>query len=162
MRRLHLITTLILMVTIAGCATGNTGRTGQRSPSPGHIVPPARGVSGGPPPLPDASPPISPTLTPITPVPGTRERTVRWTSAGQADDGRTLLLDVAIGGPPCDVVTAVDVAESADSVRITVYAGATTPASCTRGIPARIGTVRVRAPLAQPLGLRTLLDGAAK
>jgi len=37
----------------------------------------------------------------------------RWTLAGGADGGGTLLLDVAVGGPPCDTVTAVDVMETA-------------------------------------------------
>jgi hypothetical protein len=77
-------------------------------------------------------------------------------SAGEA----TLPLDVAVGGPLCDAVTVVDVVESADRVSVSVYAGATGQASCGTGVRAMVGTVRVAAHLARPLGSRTLVDGA--
>src|SRR5262249_19780283 len=116
----------------------------------------------GPPPLPEASPPATPSLVPVAPVPGTRARAVRWTLAGSADGGGTLLLDVAVGGPPCDAVTAVDVMETARRVTVSVYAGATASASCGPGVPAMVGTVRVPAHLSGPLGSRALVDGAAR
>jgi hypothetical protein len=143
---------------LAGCASG-TGRAGGPVHASGGAVPPTGGT-GGPPPLPDVSAPAPPSLTPVTPVPGTKERTVRWTLAGRGDGDRWLLVDVTVGGPPCDAVTGVDVVESADAVKVTVYAGATTPRSCTGGVPARVGTVRVRVSLGQPLGARVLVDGA--
>jgi hypothetical protein len=91
-----------------------------------------------------------------------RARAARWTLAGSADGGGALLLDVAVGGPPCDAVTAVDVMETAERVTVSVYAGATASASCGPGVPAMVGTVRVPAHLSGPLGARTLVDGATR
>jgi hypothetical protein len=144
---------------LAGCASGS-GRAGGPVHASGGVIPPTGGATGGPPPLPDVSAPAPPSLTPVTPAAGTRERTVRWRLAGRGDGDRWLLVDVAIGGPPCDAVTGVDVVESADTVTVTVYAGATTPESCARGMPARVGTARVRVALGRPLGSRALVDGA--
>jgi hypothetical protein len=149
-----LIGALAIALSLGGCATG--ARPG------GVTVPPNTGAPpGGPPPLPEVSAPAPPSLVPVAPVPGTRERSVRWTLAGSADGGGTLLLDVAVGGPPCDAVTAVDVMESAERVTVSVYAGATATASCAAGVRALVGTFRVPAHLSRPLGSRTLVDGAA-
>jgi hypothetical protein len=155
MRAGKLIGALAIALCLGGCATG--ARPG------GVTVPPNTGAaSGGPPPLPEVSTPAPPSLVPVAPVPGTRARAVRWTLAGSADGGGTLLLDVPVGGPPCDAVTAVDVMETADRVTVSVYAGATASASCGTGLPAMVGTVRVPAHLNRPLGSRTLVDGAAR
>jgi hypothetical protein len=153
-----IVTSAIVAVTLAGCAAGG------EHPQPGGptAVPPTGPASGGPPPLTTGSAPALPPLTPISPVAGTRARTVPWTFAGQADDGRQLMFDVAIGGPPCDAVTAVDVVEESGSVTVTVHAGVVTGGNCTGGVPAIIGTVRVVARLTQPLGARTLVDGAKR
>ena len=158
MRAWTLIGALAIALCLGACATGV--RPG------GVTVPPDTGAaSGGPPPLPEVSTPAPPSLVPVAPVPGTRARAVRWTLAGSADGGGTLLLDVAVGGPPCDAVTAVDVMETALRVTVSVYAGAATSAtsaSCGPGVPAMVGTVRVPARLSGPLGPRTLVDGAAR
>jgi hypothetical protein len=157
MRKTALLAVLVLVVAVAGCA----GQPGEPRPPGGTGVPPTGSGSGGPPPLPEVSPPASPALTPIDPVAGTRERTARWRLAGQAEGGRVLLLDVQVGGPPCDAVTAVDVSESAAAVTVTVYAGRTGSGSCPPGVPAILGTARVRAVLAAPLGSRKLVDGGS-
>jgi hypothetical protein len=160
MRR-AVIATLLLPVAVTACAvTGGTGPADQAPAPPGRSVAPTGGATGGPPPLPDPSPPEPPSLTPTTPLPGSRDRAARWTLAGRSGDGRMLLLDVTVGGPPCDAVTGIDVEESTGVVTITVYAGATAAAtSCSRGIPAVVGTVRVPVRLAAPLAERTLADG---
>ena len=155
MRAWTLIGALAIALCLGACATG--ARPG------GVTVPPDTGAaSGGPPPLPEVSAPAPPSLVPVAPVPGARARAVRWTLAGSADGGGTLLLDVAVGGPPCDAVTAVDVMETAQRVTVSVYAGVTASASCGPGVPAMVGTVRVPAHLNRPLGSRTLVDGAAR
>lgn len=158
MRRPVMLIVLALVAVVAACANG-AGPPGTPSvPPTGHG---SGNGSGGPPPLPEVSPPATPALTPIDPVAGTRDRTVRWRLAGPADDGRVLLLDVAIGGPPCDAVTGVDVRESATEIKIIVYAGKTRSASCPPGVPAILGTTRVRAVLAQPLGSRKPVDAGS-
>jgi hypothetical protein len=155
MARRNLIVPVALVALLAGCA----GHSGEPR-SPGGVSVPPTGGSGGPPPLPDASPPASPALTSIDPVAGTRDRKVRWRLAGQAEGGRVLLLDVQVGGPPCDAVTGVDVRESAAEVTIIVYAGSTGSGSCAPGVPAILGTARVRAVLTEPLGSRKPVDGS--
>ncbi|MBN1172560.1 MAG: hypothetical protein JXA67_10350 [Micromonosporaceae bacterium] len=161
------LTGVILGVVLALAACQSEAGTGDTTPqAPGLLgegsgatVPP-RGGSSGPPAMPDQTTPTLPDPTPTTPVAGSRDRRVPWTLAGTEDGGRTLLLDVSVGGPPCDVVTAVETGERADAVRIAVFAGIPTGASCGGGIPAILATVRVRVLLEQPVGTRQLVDDA--
>jgi hypothetical protein len=62
---------------------------------------------------------------------------------------------VKAGGPPCDVVTHLDVDETPSGVRLDVWTGRVPGAVCA-GLPALLGTFRVRVPLAEPLGSRAL------
>ena len=78
-----------------------------------------------------------------------------------SQDGRTLHLTVQAGGPPCDEVTAVDVDESPSAVTLTVRTGAERGAKCGPGTAAILGTFGVEVKLRDPLGSRTLRDGAA-
>ena len=113
-------------------------------------MPPAASPAGEtPPPQPD------PAI--IEPVSGSRERTVPFRFG--SIDGHDVIVEVQIGGPPCDTITAADTAESATEVRITLWAGQVTGATCT-DVPAMLGTFRVRIPLAEPLGNRSLVSGA--
>ena len=68
-----------------------------------------------------------------------------------------LIVEVQIGGPPCDTITAADVDEAPTQVTVTLWAGRVTGATCT-DIPAMVGTARVRVPLVEPLGDRTLVQ----
>lgn len=68
---------------------------------------------------------------------------MRWRLAARA--GSSLLLDVNVGGPPCDAVTAVEVDETPASIVITVHAGRTPGANCRAGTPALLGSYRVQA-----------------
>jgi hypothetical protein len=160
-----LIAASVLVVTVAGCAAGSD-RAGPGGPSPvpptgPGSVPPTGGVSG-PPPLTSGSPPARPPLTPVGPVAGSRARAVPWIPADRDADGRLLTFDVQVGGPPCDAITAVDVTETAGSVTVTVHAGVVAGATCADGLPGILGTFRVAARLAAPLGARTLVDGAKR
>ena len=129
-------------------ACGSTAAPGQSAP-PG---PPSRSpspTSGGPTPsFPSDE---------VTPVPGKRERRVPWRLV-DAGPGAAVVVEVKAGGPPCDVVTDLDVEETPSGVRLTVWAGRRPGASCV-GVPALLGTFRVRVPLAEPLGSRPLTPG---
>jgi hypothetical protein len=75
-------------------------------------------------------------------------------------DGRTLRLEVQAGGPPCDAVLGTDVDETPTTVTVTVRAGQEPGAKCGPGVVAMIGTFPVQVRLREPLGTRTLKDGA--
>ncbi|HWI06933.1 MAG TPA: hypothetical protein VNT54_05405 [Solirubrobacteraceae bacterium] len=94
------------------------------------------------------------------PVAGRRERKVPWELADSRERARILELEVTLGGPPCDALTAVDVRESSARVVVTLHAGRVPGARCGPGTEALVGTFRVIAQLAAPLGRRTLVDGA--
>jgi hypothetical protein len=87
-----------------------------------------------------------------------RPHTVPWRLLGA--DGRTLRLEVRLGGPPCDAVRAVDVDERAHTVVVTVRAGSIPNAHCGPGVAAVLATFPVTVRLRAPLGSRTLRDGA--
>jgi hypothetical protein len=108
--------------------------------------------------MPNAAPLRTPAPSIIRPVRGRAERPVRWRLAARS--GRSLLLDVNVGGPPCDAVTAVEVDETPASIVITVHAGRTPGADCRAGTPALLGTYRVKARQREPPAARKLLDGA--
>jgi hypothetical protein len=74
--------------------------------------------------------------------------------------GRTLRLEVQAGGPPCDEVLGTDVDETPVTVTVTVRAGPQPGAKCGPGVVAMIGTFPVEVRLREPLGARTLKDGA--
>ena len=76
------------------------------------------------------------------------------------NEGRTLRLEVQVGGPPCDAVLGTDVEETPTTVTVTVRAGQETGAKCGPGVVAMIGTFPVQARLREPLGTRALKDGA--
>jgi hypothetical protein len=128
-----------------------------------------RGPSG---PGDDGAPPAPPSVSPsvpsadepraepppglVEPVRGHRARRVRWRLVQAAGD--VVVVEVQAGGAPCDAITGIDVVESTESVELTVWAGRTPGARC-RGVPAVLGTFRVRVPLDAPLGERTVRRG---
>ncbi|HEY6889788.1 MAG TPA: hypothetical protein VI300_18455 [Solirubrobacter sp.] len=77
-------------------------------------------------------------------------------------EGRTLRLEVQAGGAPCDGVRKVAVQETPKTVTVTVTTGPDPEnAHCGPGVVGMIGQIPVRAKLHDPLGNRTLIDGAA-
>jgi hypothetical protein len=75
-------------------------------------------------------------------------------------EGRTLRLTVEAGGPPCDGVRKVAVRETRSTVTVTVTTGPEAYAACGAGPTLALGTFRAEARLREPLGARTLIDGA--
>jgi hypothetical protein len=130
---------------------------GERPSGPGDD----RGV---PPAPPSVSPPVpradesrsEPTPGLVEPVDGQRARRVRWRLVQAAGD--VVVVEVQAGGAPCDAITGIDVVEATETVGLTVWAGRTPGARC-RGVPAVLGTFRVRVPLGAPLGERTVRRG---
>ena len=142
---------------LASCADGGSGGSG----GSGESVPPASptGESPGsvpPAPLPDEETPDEPAPATVTPVAGERARVVPWRVVRAA--GTALVVEVQVGGRPCDAVTDVEVDESSERVRLTVWAGPVAGAECT-GQPALLGTARVRVRLAEPVGERDVIQG---
>jgi hypothetical protein len=134
---------------VAACGDGGASGAGDRS------VPPASpSVS---PPVPTGSESVAePTPGFVAPVPGRRERRVPWRLVRAA--GRTVVVEGQAGGAPCDAVTHVDVTQSPEAVELTVWSGRTPGARC-HGIPAVLGTFRIRVSLSEPLGDRELRNG---
>jgi hypothetical protein len=75
-------------------------------------------------------------------------------------EGRTLRLEVQAGGAPCDDVRKVAIQETPKTVTVTVTTGPDPDARCGPGVVAMIGRIPVQANLRDPLGNRTLIDGA--
>lgn len=98
----------------------------------------------------------------VEPIAGQAQRDVAWELADSRAGGRSLVLEVKLGGPPCDALTDVDVRETDAVVTVTVRAGRVPGARCGPGVEAVVGTFLVIAELAEPLGGRTLVDGARR
>ena len=142
---------VVLVAAVLLTACGDDGRSGAGDRS----VPPAS--PSVTPPVPTESEPVhEPTTGLVDPVAGGRERRVPWRLVQV--DGRVLVAEVQAGGAPCDAITALEVSESSDTVELTVWAGRMAGARC-RGIPAVLGTFRVRITLDEPLGDRAVRRG---
>ena len=145
------VVALLSVVGLLAVACADEGPPGARD----------RGVPPAPPSASPSVPPQSepvPELTPgfVEPVAGQRTRRVRWRLVQAA--GKVVVVEVQAGGAPCDAITDIVVAESTDDVELTIWAGRTPGATC-RGVPALLGTFRVRVPLTRPLGERPLRRG---
>ena len=140
-------------VTVVLAAVLLTTGCGGPTSSPDQGVPPRSPAQ-----TPATRSPDAPTATPsprlVTPVAGAQERRAAWRLV-RSGPGPALVVEVQAGGPPCDVVTDLDVRETERTVRLTVWAGRETGASCP-DVPAVVGTVHLRVPLAAPLGSRSL------
>lgn len=139
---------VILVLAIGAC--GDAATPGQSAPPRPPSQRPAP-TSGRPTPSTAASE--------VTPVPALRERRASW-SLVDAGPGPSVLVEVKAGGPPCDVVTYLDVDETRSAVRLDVWTGRVPGAVCA-GIPAVLGVFGVRVPLAEPLGSRALTPRSA-
>lgn len=92
-------------------------------------------------------------------MPALRERRASWRLV-DAGPGPSVVIEVQAGGPPCDVVTHLDVDETPSGVRLDVWTGRVPGAVCV-DIPAVLGTFRVRVPLTEPLASRPLTPSSA-
>jgi hypothetical protein len=140
------VVTLVTFV-LAGC--GDAVAPGQSVPPRLPTQRPAT-TSGGP--------ARSPAAGEVTPVAGQRERRVPWRLV-DTGPGPSVVVEVQAGGPPCDVVTHLDVDETPSAVRLDVWAGREPGAVCV-GVPALLGTFRIRVPLTEPLGSRPITPRA--
>ncbi len=141
---------VLALVVLAGCGGGpGTTRSGG-----GTGVPPSEAPT--PTPMPDETEPTSPAPPVVEAVAGTRERAASWRFVRAR--GSTVLVEVDLGGPPCDAVTGLEVTESADVVGLLVWTGPVSGARCA-GQPAVLGTVRVEVRLDAPLAGRRRVAG---
>lgn len=143
-----LVTVLLLATACGSTGVGSGPYDGDDRAAP--PLPPSRQ------PVPTAGPTPVPVPVPgvVRPVAGARERRVAWRLV-RALRGPAVLVEVQVGGAPCDVVTGVDVTESDRAVRLVVWAGREPRARCA-GPPAMLGTFRLRVPLGEPLRTRPL------
>ena len=98
-----------------------------------------------------------PPLTTVDPSASAHTSAVTWTDASVVGD-RTLDVFYVANAKGCRRLTNVRVAESVDTVTITLYEGADPGDS--QPCPDAGVLARVRVPLASPLGRRGLVDGA--
>lgn len=142
---------VVLLLALAACAAP----TGPSGPDSGV-------VSSGPLPYPSGSPGTSSTTNPVVPEPAVDLHRERWTSV--APVGRTRQIQVTgtlSGGPPCAVLGRVDVEEEDKQVTVTVWVGRRAGAQC-GGPQPELGYPYVTSvTLREPLGQRTVRDGAA-
>jgi hypothetical protein len=84
-----------------------------------------------------------------------------WTSVESSRDSRRLRIHATLtGGPPCAVLGRVDVRETDDDVAVTLWVGRRPDANCD-GPQRAIGyPIAVTVELKEPLGARTVRDGA--
>jgi hypothetical protein len=145
------VVAVLVVVALLAAACGEERQSGAGDRS----VPPASpSVS---PPMPTQSEPVAEPTTGIAePVAGRRERRVPWRVVEVA--GKVVVVEVQAGGAPCDAITHLETSESPEAVELTVWAGRTPRARC-HGVPAVLGTFRLRVPLDEPLGDRTLREG---
>lgn len=140
---------LLSVLTVTACnSSGAGGSDTGEEPS----VPPTE-PSQSPSVAPSSPDPNMPEPALISAVDGEQERRLAWAVVDAT--GPVLVVEVQVGGSPCDVVTGLDVTEDPDEVRLTIWAGRETGADCA-GFPATVGTYRVAVPLDEPLGTRTL------
>ncbi len=166
--------TLLLLVTVctAACATAPEASSPLNPPA---TPPPSSGAEEGstgsgevlcPPPEPGVTPepgcepPTEPEGELVTPRPGMADtHPVNWTRAEPVGDGSVLRISYTAGVEPCSVLDRVEVAETADTVIVTVVEGSDPAFPDTACIA--LGVLKaVEVPLAAPLGDRTVVDGA--
>lgn len=140
-----------------GSAAGATGGSGAGGVSSGPMQPGPPATAGDP-----HGPPavIRPGV--VSPEPAVQLRRQRFISVVPAPAGAELLVSTVLTGlPQCAVLGRVDVAESATSVRVTLWVGHQPGADCGGPQPQLAREVVTRVRLAAPLGGRTVHDGAA-
>ena len=142
---------VLVVVVLLAAACGE-----ERQPGAGDRSAPPASPSVSPPVPTESEPVAEPTPGIAEPVAGHRERRVPWRLVQAA--GKVVVVEVQAGGAPCDAITHLETSESPETVELTVWAGRTPRARC-HGVPAMLGTFRVRVPLEAPLGERSVRRG---
>jgi hypothetical protein len=142
-----------LAMAVGGCAghDGPGAPAGPSSPDQDDVV------SSGPQPLVS----MTPGPNEVVPEPALGLVAVRWQRAQQVPDSRELLVYGTLrGGPPCAVLSRVDLAESTTTVTVTVWVGRRPGAVCEGPQPDLGYPYVTRVRLEAPLDGRELRDGA--
>lgn len=140
----------VAMLMLAACSSGSPA-----NPSPGS----SGGVVSSGTLKPPTSAPTAPN--PVTPQPikdAHKQPFIRT----EAVPGKSAVLVVGslMTGPPCNVIGHADVAETGEQVTITLWAGARPDAKCDGPQPAVQYPFAIEVPLKEPLGNRSVVDGA--
>ncbi|GAA3619551.1 hypothetical protein [Microlunatus ginsengisoli] len=146
----------LAVLTMSACASQGGG-----GEAAGPAADPTGIVSSGPlSPLPDGSAEPTPSL--ATPVAADDARRQRWNKVELIPGTNDVLVHAALTpGPPCAVLTRVDVAESKKEVTITLWVGKLPGADCNGPQPQVALPIVTKAHLEAPIGARQLRDGAA-
>jgi hypothetical protein len=143
----------VLAMAIGGCAgqDGTAGPAGPGGPNQDDVV------SSGPQPRVTTTP----GATEVLPEPALGLAAVRWDRAEPVPGSPELLIYGTLrGGPPCAVVSRVDLAETGQTVTVTVWVGRRPEAACDGPQPELGFPYVTRVRLKAPLGGREIHDGA--
>ena len=137
----------VALLTLVACTGGGAG-----TPASSVVV------SSGPLP-PPSSAPMGPN--PVTPEPVRDARKQAFSKAGAGASDHTVRVEgLLVGGPPCNVIGRADVNETTSQVTITLWAGPRRDAPCDGPQPTIEFPFVLEVALKQPLGGRTVVDGA--
>lgn len=140
----------IALIMLAACTGG---------PTPTPSADPSGVVSSGPLPPPSGDPAAP---NPMTPEPVRDARKQAFTRAEAVPgSSRVRVEGLLTPGPPCAVIGRADVVETASQVTITLWVGARPDADCDGPQKMTQFPFVIEVELAQPLGGRTVVDGAA-
>lgn len=139
----------VALITLAACTPG-----GAATPAG-----PSTGVVSSGPLAPPSEAPTSPN--PVTPQPIKDGHKQPFTKAVAVPGGDTVRVEgLLVGGPPCNVIGHADVSETTSQVTITLWAGPHRDAQCDGPQPVIEFPFVLEVQLDQPLGGRSIIDGA--
>lgn len=143
-------TAALVIGVCAGCATSSAVPSG---PHTGV-------VSSGP--LPDPTGSLTPSPNQVSPEPAVDLHRERWAAVTPVPGVAALAVHGTLsGGPPCAVLGRVDVEERTDQVVVTVWVGRRPDADCSGPQPDLGFPYVTTVSLHEPLGRRSVRDGAA-
>ena len=142
---------IVILLALAACATP----AGPSGPDTGV-------VSSGPLPYPSGTPTTSPPSNTMVPEPAVELHRERWTQVAPVPGTKQIQVSgILTGGPPCAVLGRIDVQEKGKQVTVTVWVGRRAGAECSGPQPALGYPYVTTVTLREPLGQRTVRDGAA-
>ena len=157
-----LITALAVaaVVAVAIAVGGCSGREVPAAPA-GPSTPDRDDVVSSGPMSPGTTTPSDPPANEVVPEPAKNLVAVPWQRAEPVAGRAELLVHGTLrGGPPCAVVSRVDVAEAADAVTVTVWVGSRPGAACDGPRPELAYHYVTSVTLDAPLAGRAVEDGA--